>query len=151
MRPSPMSVPHPTWLCTHTDMHADRVPPWTMKQFTFISWWDHRSSASLDSAIGTVFCKLLSVFAILYTLRMSKFYMPTLINHRNNSKTAPIRLYFVRPSSWGVLHQRCFLAWSTPTSIRDTRLHTLTSFVHVSPLDMLTTSAVSWAVNCERV
>ena len=41
-----------------------------------------------DSAIGTGFHKLLSVFAILYTLRMSKFHMPTLINQRNNSKTA---------------------------------------------------------------
>ena len=67
-------------------------------------------SASLDSAIGTGFYKLLSVFAILYTLRMSTFYMPTLINHRNNSKTAPISLYFDRVSSWGSLPQR-FLAW----------------------------------------
>ena len=36
--------------------------------------------------------------------------------------------------------------------MQDTRLfHILTSFAHVSPLDMLTTSAVSLAVNCERV
>ena len=51
-------------------------------------------SASLDSAIGTGFYKLLSVFVILYMFRMSKFHMPTLINHRNNSKTAPISLCF---------------------------------------------------------
>ena len=89
-------------------MHADRVWPWTVKQSTIISWWDHRSSASLDSAIGTGFYKLLLVFAISYTLCMPKFYMPTLINHRNNSKTAPISLYFVRPSGWCSLLQRYF-------------------------------------------
>ena len=33
---------------------------------------------------------------ILYTLHMPKFYMPTFGNRRNNSKTAPISLYFVR-------------------------------------------------------
>ena len=65
-------------------------------------------SASLDSAIGTGFYKLLSVFAIPYTLRMSKFYMPTLINHQNNSKTVPISLYFVQVSSWGSLPQHYF-------------------------------------------
>ena len=92
-------------------------------------------SARLDSAIGTGFYKLLSVFAILYT----KFYMPTLINHRNNSKTAPISLYFVRVSSWGSLPQDTCL------------FYILTSFVHVGPLDMLTTGAVPLAVNCERV
>ena len=27
-------------------MHMDRVPPWTVKQSSFISWWDHRSSMS---------------------------------------------------------------------------------------------------------
>ena len=80
-------------------MHANRVPPWTVKQSTFISWWDHWSSASLDSTIGTGFYKLLLVFAISYTLHLSKFYMPTLINHRNNSRKAPIGLYFVRPTS----------------------------------------------------
>ena len=47
-------------------MHACRVPPWTMKQFSLISWWNHWNSASFDSAIGTGFYKLLSVFAILY-------------------------------------------------------------------------------------
>ena len=44
-------------------------------------------SASVDSAVGTGFYKLLSVFAILYMLRMSKFCMPTLINHKNNETT----------------------------------------------------------------
>ena len=37
-------------------------------------------------------------------------------------------------------------------AIQDTRLFLiLTSFVHIGPLDMLTTGAVSLAVNCERV
>ena len=34
-------------------MNVDRVPTWAVKQFTFISWWDHWSSVSLVSAIGT--------------------------------------------------------------------------------------------------
>ena len=51
---------------------------------------------AVDSAIGAGFCKLLSVFARLYTPHTPQFYMPTFGNHRNNSKTAPISLYFVR-------------------------------------------------------
>ena len=117
VRPSPLSVPHPTWLRTYTDSYACGQGPAMDREtvylyilvrpleFTFISWWDHWSSASLASAIGTGFYKLLLVFAMSYTLRLSKFYMPTLINHRNNSKKAPISLYFVRPSS---LLQRYF-------------------------------------------
>ena len=65
-------------------------------------------SASLDSAIGTGFYKLLWVLAISYTLRISKLYVPTLINHRNNSTTAPISLDFVPVSSWGSLPQCYF-------------------------------------------
>ena len=106
--------------------------------------------ASLDSAIGTGFYKLLSFFTILYSLRMSKF-MPTLIKHWNNSKTAPISLYFVQVSSWGTCLSAIFSVVNT-YAIQDTRLfHILTSFVHVGALDMLTTGAVSLAVNCERI
>ena len=109
LRPSPLSVPHSTWLRTYTDSDACRQSlTMDRETVTIISWWDHRSSASLDSAIGTGFYKLLLVFAISYTLCMPKFYMPTLINHRNNSKTAPISLYFVRPSGWCSLLQRYF-------------------------------------------
>ena len=65
VRPSPVSVPHPTWLCTYTDYYArGQGSPWTMKQSTFISWWDHWSLASLDLAISTGFYKFLSVFAL---------------------------------------------------------------------------------------
>ena len=84
---------------------------------------------------------------------MSKFYMPTLINRRNNGKTARISPYFVRISSWG--KPSCFsdiFSVINTYAIQDTRLfHFLTSFVHVGPLGMLDTSAVSLAVNCERV
>ena len=67
-------------------------------------------SASLDSAIGTQFYKLLSVFSILYTPHMPKFYMPTCGNRRNNSKTAPISLYFVWLSMLGKPGTALFLA-----------------------------------------
>ena len=48
VRPSPVNAPHSTGHCTCTDsyMHVDRIPPWTVKQSSFISWWDHRSSMS---------------------------------------------------------------------------------------------------------
>ena len=45
---------------------------------------------AVDSTIGTGFYKLLSVFANLYTPRMTQSYMPTFGTHRNNNKTAPI-------------------------------------------------------------
>ena len=107
VRPSPVSVPHPTWHRTYTDSHEYGKGP-TMNRETVYLGETIGVSVSLDSAIGTGFYKLLSVFAISYTLCMSKFYMPTLINNRNTSKTAPISLYFVPVSSWGSLPQRFF-------------------------------------------
>ena len=149
VRPSSVSVLHPTWHRTFTWMRTgSRHRPWN--SLTLYLSETIGVTASLDSAIGTGFYKLLSVFAILYTLRMSKFHMPTLINHRNNSKRAPISLYFVQVSS-------CLSAIFSMVNfyaIQDTRLfHILTSFVHVYPVYMLATSAsaVSLAVNCERV
>ena len=47
---------------------------------------------AVDSAIGTGFYKLLSGFANLYTPHMTQSYRPTIGNHRNNSKRAPISL-----------------------------------------------------------
>ena len=70
---------------------------------------------AVDSAIGTGFYKLLSVFAKLYTPHMPQFYMPTFGNHRNNNKIAPISLYLVRlplgvhwesPGIVGIKHTR---------------------------------------------
>ena len=56
---------------------------------------------AVDSAIGTGFYKLLWVFPKLYQPHMPQFYMPTIGNHRNNSKIAPISHYSV-PSSTGI-------------------------------------------------
>ena len=48
VRPSPVNAPYSTGHRTYTDsyMHVDRVPPGTVKQSSFISWWDHQSSMS---------------------------------------------------------------------------------------------------------
>ena len=99
-----LTVPHPTWL--RTDCLTTTCPPTGQRRRLWnclpcISWGDHLSSASLDSAIGTQIYKLLSVFNILYTPHMPKFYMPTFGNRRNNSKTAPISHYFVALSMLG--------------------------------------------------
>ena len=66
-----------------------------------IYWFPIRVQAAIDSAIGAGFYKLLSVFAKSHTPHMPKFYMPTFGNHRNNSKTVPLSLYFVRLPSLG--------------------------------------------------
>ena len=97
VRPSPVNAPHYTGHRTYTDsyMHVDTVPPWTVKQSSFLVIFFGGTIGAqwaVDSAIGTGFYKLLSVFANLYTPHMSQFYMPTFGNHRSNSKTAPISL-----------------------------------------------------------
>ena len=48
MRPSPVNAPHSTGHHTYTDsyMHVDRTRLWTVKQSSFISWWDHWISMS---------------------------------------------------------------------------------------------------------
>ena len=80
-----------------------------------------------------------------------KFYMPTLIDHRNNSKIAPISLYLFEFQAAEACLSAIFSAVNT-YAIQDTRLfHILNSFVHVGLIDMLITGAVSLAVNCERV
>ena len=55
-----------------------------------------RDQWAVASAIGTGFYKLLSVFAKLYPPHMPQFYMPTIGNHQNNSKIAPINFNLVR-------------------------------------------------------
>ena len=64
------------------------VPGWLESRVTWVQ-------SAVDSAIDTGFYKPLSVFAKLYTPHMPKFHVPTIRNCRNNSKTAPISLYFV--------------------------------------------------------
>ena len=120
-------------------MHTDRITPWTVKQSGFISWWDHWTLVSLDSAIGTGFCKLLSVFAIsTYQPHMLKWHMQTFGNRRNHSKTAPISLYFVR-----------FPQWDSPASFTPSLFHILVSFLHVGHISMLTNRPCHrpWTVN----
>ena len=103
---------------------------------------------AVDSAIGTGLYKLLSVLAKLYSPHMMQFYMRTLCNHRNNSKTAPISLYLVRyPLGNPWLR---WLKWAI-FSVEDTHVitghrdtgyrslfHIQISFVHTSPFSMLT-------------
>ena len=57
VRPSPVNTPHSTGHHTYMDsyMHVDRVPPWTVKPSSFISWWTVGAQWAVDSAIGTGF------------------------------------------------------------------------------------------------
>ena len=101
--------------------------------------------------------KLLSGFALLYTLYMSKFYMPTFVNHWNNSKTAPISFYNVRLSILGkpvfVYISAIFSAVNTyVTPHRIACSASLTSFVRVGSINMLTNRPCHgpWTVNVSR-
>ena len=109
-------IPH---ICVYTDSNilADMVLPRTGKQSSCIfgetnagscfksppyhyvpGWLERRVTcvqSAVDSAIDTGFYKLLSVFAKLYTPHMPKLHVPTIGNCQDNSKTAPISLYFV--------------------------------------------------------
>ena len=141
-------------------MHAESVPPWTVKQSTFISWWDHWSSTSLDSAMGTRFYKLLSVFALLYTLHMSKLYIPTITE--TSVKPHPLAFilfgfqYWESPSPAGPISVSISSIFSTVnTYVTQHRLvcsTSLTSFVHVGSISMLTNRPCHgpWT-NCERI
>ena len=97
-----MNAPHSTGHRTYADssMHVERVPPWTVKQSILYLDVTIGAQWAVDSAIGTGFYKLLSVFAKLYPPHMPQFYMPTIGNHRNNSKITPISHYLV-PTSTG--------------------------------------------------
>ena len=76
--------------------------------------------------------------------------MPTLINHQNNGKQCPLAFILFEFQAGEACISAIFSVVNT-YAIQDTRLfHILTSLVHVGPLNMLTTSAVSLAVNCER-
>ena len=108
VRPSPLSIPLPTWLRKFTDsdacgqglaMHRETVyhcilvRPLEFSQPRLGNWhW------ILQAAIGFLHIIYASHVEILYAN----------INHRNNSKTALISLYSVRPSSCGSLLQRYF-------------------------------------------
>ena len=131
-----MNAPHSTWHCIHTDsyMHADRVAPWTVNQYTNKSSWDHRSSASprlgdwqwiLQAAVGFRQIIRTSHTDILYY---------NIGNYRNNCKTAFILLYLFRSHT----------LWSAPflarlsTHASPSLFHILASFVRTSPITMLT-------------
>ena len=86
-------------------IHADMVVPWTVKQSSSKSSWDHRVLPAPDSAIGSGFYKLLSVFAKLYAPHILYY---NIGNHRNNCKTAFIFLYLFGSHT---RRSALFLAW----------------------------------------
>ena len=109
VRSSPLSVPHPTWLRIYTDSYACGqgpamdcetvylhilVRPLEFSQPRLGNWhW------ILQAAIG--FCHIIHASHV-------EIWYANINQPPNNSKTAPISLYFVRLSSWGSLHQRYF-------------------------------------------
>ena len=77
--------------CTPT---GSRHGPWN----SLVVYLDETTGVqpALDSAIGTRLNKLLSVFDILCIPHRPRFYMPTLGNCRNSSRTVYISIYFVQ-------------------------------------------------------
>ena len=91
------TLPHPTWLRTHSLIPTCTLSGWCHGPWNSLVVYLGETtgvSASLDSEIGTGFYKLLSVFDISYTPHMPESYMQTLVNRQNNSKT--VSIYFVR-------------------------------------------------------
>ena len=100
------TVPHPTWLRTHS------LTPTCPPTGSHHGLWNCLA-VNLGETIGVQpastrrlalhFTSCCRFFDILYTPHMPKFYMPTLGNRPNNSKTAPISLYFVRLKFFWIL------------------------------------------------
>ena len=130
-----MNNPHSTWHRIYTHyMHADRVAPWTVKQSSNKSWWDHRSPGSPrhgdwqwieQASVG--FCK------IIRTSHTNILYY-NIGNHQNNCKTAFICLYLF---STHPLRSSLFLARLSKHA-SPSLFHILTSSVRTIPITMLT-------------
>ena len=88
---TPQLAPHIYWfLCMRT---GSRHGPWNSLLYIFVKPLEFSQPR-------------LSNWHWILQPAMSRFHMPILINHRNNSKIAPTCLYFARLSSWVSLHQR---------------------------------------------
>ena len=124
-------APHTFWLLY---MHAERVVPWTVKQSNNKSPWDHRSPAS--PRLGDRQWILQAAVSFRHVIRASHtdilYY--NIGNHRNNCETVFICLYLFGSLT---LRSAIFLA-RLSTHASPSLFHILTSFVHTSPINMLT-------------
>ena len=154
MRPSPVSVPHPTWFCTYAIFYACKHELWNSPVLHLGKTIDIQPA--LTGQLPLNFCKLLLVFTTLNTPHMPNFYMPTFGKYRNNSKAAPISVYFVWLSS---LEKSSFIYISifsvVNTCVRHripSLLHILNGFVHVGSITMLTNRPCHgrWTMNTSR-
>ena len=115
-------------------MHTDRVVPRTVKQSITYLCETIAVLPALDSAIGSGFYKLLSVFRQIILVSHAYILYYNIGNHQNNCKTAFICLYLFVSHT---LRSPLFLArLSTHASPR--LFHIPTSFVRRSPITMLT-------------
>ena len=139
-------------------MHGDRVPhgPWnSLLLYLGETIGVQPASTRRLAQDFTSFCRFSPYNK--YMIHMSKFYMPTFVNHWNNRKTAPISLYFVRLSTLG---KRVFVYISTIFNAANTYVTphrivcsiSLTSFVHVGSISMFTNRPCLglWTVNASR-
>ena len=91
-------------------MHTDSVAPWTMKQSSCISEWDHWSSVSHWLGYWHWILQAARLFRhIIHTSHAEILHANIRqIKRQNNSKTAPISQYFIWRPPVSLAFQHCF-------------------------------------------
>ena len=120
-------APHTFWFLY---IHANRVMPWTVKQSSNKSLWDHRSPASLRLGDWQWILQAAVSFRQIIRTSHTNILYYNIGNHRNHCKTAFISLYL-----FGSHTLRSALLSTHPSP---SLFHILTSFVRTSPITMLT-------------
>ena len=124
-------APHTFWFLYK---HADRVVPWTVKQSSNKSLWEHGSPASLRLGDWQWILQTAVGFRQIICTSHTNIIYYNIGNHWNNCKTAFICLYLFGSHT---LRSALFLA-RLSTHASPSLFHILTSFVRTSPITMLT-------------
>ena len=79
VRPLPVSAAHSTWHRTYTDsfMHADSVAQSTVKQSSFVFWWNHRSS--MGRRLGDSHWILQALIGSCQSKKIEQIFLATLV------------------------------------------------------------------------
>ena len=129
------TVPHPTWLRIHS-LTTTCLPTGSRHRL-----WNCQA-VYLGETIGVqpastrrlvLYVTSCCRFSTYCTPHMPKFYMPIFGNRRNNSKTVPICLYFVRLSMLGKPgHEQCY--FQHPKQLRHHTTWSHTGYIVCSTL-----------------
>ena len=123
--------PHRTWRRTHSDSFI--CTPWTVKQSSNKNLRETIGVLpALDSAIGSGFYKLLSVFTKLYAPHIPIFYITTSAITETTIKQRSFAFICLALTLRSALFLAQLLTHASPSLF-----HILTSFVPTSPITLL--------------